>query len=49
MTDYTNPCNGDTENDIRMDFDYNENTGELSDIFDEVDMDEYVNNLDDWD
>lgn len=41
--------NRDTEHDMWVDFDYHENTGELSDIFDEVDMDEYVNNLDDWD
>lgn len=41
--------NGDTEHDMWVDFDYNENTGELSGIFDDSDMDSYINNLNDWD
>lgn len=41
--------NGVSEHDMLVDFDYHENTGELSDIFDDVDIDEYVNNLNDWD
>lgn len=41
--------NGDTEHDMWVDFDYNENTGELSGIFDDSDIDSYINNLNDWD
>lgn len=41
--------NGDTEHDMWVDFDYNENTGELSGIFDDTDIDSYINNLNDWD
>lgn len=32
-----------------VDFDYHENTGELSDLFDETDLDQYIDNLNDWD
>ena len=32
-----------------VDFDYNENTGELSGLFEDSDPDEYINNLNDWD
>lgn len=39
----------DPEHDMWVDLDYQENTGELSDIFDDADIDEYVNNLNDWD
>lgn len=41
--------NGDTEHDMMVDFDYYINTGELSDLFEDSDLDEYVNNLNDWD
>lgn len=41
--------NGDTGHDMWVDFDYNENTGELSDIFDDSDLDAFINNLNDWD
>lgn len=41
--------NRDPEHDMWVDLDYQENTGELSDIFDDADIDEYVNNLNDWD
>lgn len=41
--------NGDTEHDMWVDFDYNENTGELSDIFDDTDLDQFIDNLNDWD
>lgn len=41
--------NGDTEHDMWVDLDYNENTGELSGIFDDSDIDSYINNLNDWD
>ena len=30
--------NGDTEHDMWVDFDYNENTGELSDLFEDTDL-----------
>lgn len=41
--------NGDPVHDVWVDFDYNENTGELSDLFDETDIDRYIDNLNDWD
>ena len=41
--------NGDPLHDGWVDFDYNENTGELSDLFDETDHDQYIDNLDDLD
>lgn len=41
--------NGDTEHDMWVDFDYNENTGELSGLFEDSDIDSYINNLNDWD
>ena len=40
---------GDPVHDSWVDFDYNENTGELSDIFDDTDLDQFIDNLDDWD
>ena len=33
--------NGDAEHDMWVDFDYNENSGELSDIFEDADSDNY--------
>lgn len=41
--------NGDTEHDMWVDLTYHENTGELADEFDDVDLDEFVDNIDDWD
>ncbi|MDE5967720.1 MAG: hypothetical protein K2G64_01325 [Muribaculaceae bacterium] len=41
--------NGDSEHDMWVDFDYNENTGELSDLFDETDLDPNIDTLNDWD
>lgn len=32
-----------------VDFDYNENTGELSGLFENTDLDEFIDNLNDWD
>lgn len=32
-----------------FDFDYHENTDELSDLFYDTNMDYYINNLNDWD
>lgn len=41
--------NGDTIHDIYVDSDYDINTGELPEIFDEVDLDDFIDNLNDWD
>lgn len=41
--------NGDAEHDMWVDFDYHENTGELSEYFDDSDLAAYVDNLNDWD
>ena len=32
-----------------VDFDYNENTGELSGLFDNTDLDYFIDKLNDWD
>lgn len=39
---------GDTEHDMWVDFDSYENTGE-PDVFSAPDIDEFINNLSDWD
>lgn len=51
MTDFDdlNTYNDDPVHDGWVDFDYNENTDELSDLFDETDLDHYIDNLNDWD
>ena len=41
--------NGDTIHDIYVDSDYELNTGELPEVFDESHLDEFIDNLDDWD
>ena len=41
--------NGDTEHDMLVDFTYNQYTGELADIFDDSEVDDFIDNLDDWD
>lgn len=41
--------NGDAVHDGWADYDYNENTGELSGLFDESELDQFIDNLDDWD
>ncbi len=41
--------NADPVHDGQVDFDYNENTGELSDLFEETDIAQYIDNLNDWD
>lgn len=41
--------NGRSEHDSWVDFDYHENTGELSNLFDDETADEYINNLNDRD
>lgn len=40
--------NGDTEHDMWVDFDNYENTGN-PDVYDEPDLDIFINNLNDWD
>ena len=44
-----NTYEGDPVCDGWVDFDYNETTGELSDIFDDTDLDQFIDNLNDWD
>ena len=41
--------NGDAVHDINVDFDIYMNTGELSGIFDDTDLDQFIDNLNDWD
>lgn len=41
--------NGDTIHDMYVDSEYEINTGELPEVFDEADLDEYIDNLNDWD
>ena len=50
MDDYNDlgSYNGDVEHDMWVDYDYYKNTGEL-DMFDEEDIDEIVDELNDWD
>ena len=40
---------GDPVHDGWVDFDYNENTDELSDIFEDSDLDHFIDNINDWD
>ena len=40
---------GDTVHDMYVDYDYQINTSELSDLFEDTNMDAYINNLNDWD
>ena len=51
MADYEDldSYNGDPVHDCWIDFDYNENTGELSGLFEETDIDQFIDNLNDWD
>ena len=41
--------NGDPVHDCWVDFDYNENTGELSGPIEDTDLDNYIENLNDCD
>lgn len=41
--------NGDPMHDDWVDFDYNENKGELKGLFYETDLDQFIDNLNDWD
>ena len=40
---------GDPVHDGWVDFDYHENTGELSGLFEDPDLDQFIDNLDDCD
>lgn len=42
-------CNGDTIHYMYMDSDYEINTSELPEVFDEADLDDFIDNLNDWD
>lgn len=37
------------EKDMWIDYDYHVNTGELKELFDDESIDDFVDNLDDWD
>ena len=41
--------NGNTEHDMWVDFTYHENTDELPDLCDDEAVDDFINNLNDWD
>lgn len=41
--------NGDTEHDMWVNYTYQENTDELPDLFGDTNMDDYINNLYNWD
>ena len=45
LTDDFRTYNGDTEHDMWVDFTYHEDTGELSDIFDEPDIDQFIDDF----
>jgi hypothetical protein len=49
MSDYDDldEYNGEPEHDMWVDYDYNANTGELPDEFDDEDLDEFIDNLND--
>ncbi|MDE6866337.1 MAG: hypothetical protein K2J23_02970 [Muribaculaceae bacterium] len=44
----SNSYNGDTELDMQGDYDDTKNTGKLSDLFDESDLNQNNDNLNDW-
>lgn len=50
MTDYNelDTYSGDTEHDMWVDYDNFETTGN-TDVFDETDIDNFIDNLNDWD
>ena len=41
--------NGEPMHDMEVDYDYHINTGELSANYGHADLDDYINNLNDWD
>lgn len=51
MTDYDDIdiYNGDAVHDMELDFDYHINTGELPEYFEDSDLEQFIDNLNDWD
>lgn len=51
MTDYDDldTYNGDAVHDMELDFDYHINTGELPEYFEDSDLEQFIDNLNDWD
>ncbi len=41
--------NGDIVHDMEVDYDYHINTGKLANEFVDTDLDDFINNLNDWD
>lgn len=41
--------NGNPVHDMEVDYDYHINTGKLADEFGDTDLDDFINNLNDWD
>ena len=35
--------------DMEVDYDFHINTGEISEVFEDTDLDAFINNLNDWD
>lgn len=51
MNEYENldAYNGDTAHDMNVDFDCYMNTGEDAELFDETNIDDFIDKLNDWD
>lgn len=47
--DDLNAYKGDPVHDIYVDYDYNINTGELPEFFDDTDLDQFIDDLNNWD
>lgn len=47
--DDLNDYNGETDHDMWVDFSYHMNTNELPEEFNDEDLDEYIDNLNNWD
>ncbi len=41
--------NSDAVHDMEVDFDYHINTGELPECFEDIDIESFIDNLNDWD
>lgn len=41
--------NGNPVHDMEVDYDFHINTGELPDCFEDDNLEDYINNLNDWD
>ena len=46
---FDNIYNENPVHDMEVDYDYHINTGELSNIYNDDNLDDYINNLNDWD